>query len=394
MTVHSAKGLEFPVVFVAAIQKGVDTDLPVLAFSRVHGIGARWKNPATREEKDDLFQHAIRNERKEREGRESDRLFYVAMTRAEQHLVLSYSFGGKKPSNWAAIVNAKLAIDPETPRDERLEFETPEGNPWTLSLKITAEPPAALPRPQLDDVDVGQAVPPAQLQAPACPGQQDANTTATALSVFATCPRKYYLGAYLKMEGRIHKPDQNGSALPANELGIQVHALLANEPVAEPDPEALRLANVFRQSPLGRKSAASKRIEREFGFLMSLEDLVISGQIDLWFEDNGDLVIVDYKTDAVNGQEAHQRAQEYALQLQLYAMALERAIRRPPTRACLHFLKPNTIIDVDLRPSLLESPEQLVRDFQQAQETLTFPIHEGPHCKRCEFYKDLCPAGM
>ena len=40
MTVHSAKGLEFPVVFVAAIHKGVDTGVPVVAFSRHHGIGA------------------------------------------------------------------------------------------------------------------------------------------------------------------------------------------------------------------------------------------------------------------------------------------------------------------------------------------------------------------
>ena len=34
MTVHSAKGLEFPVVFVAAMHKGVDTGVPVVAFSR------------------------------------------------------------------------------------------------------------------------------------------------------------------------------------------------------------------------------------------------------------------------------------------------------------------------------------------------------------------------
>ena len=33
MTVHSAKGLEFPVVFVAALHKGVETDVPVVAFS-------------------------------------------------------------------------------------------------------------------------------------------------------------------------------------------------------------------------------------------------------------------------------------------------------------------------------------------------------------------------
>ena len=91
MTVHSAKGLEFPMVFVAALHKGVDTNAAVVAFSPRIGLGARWRNPAVREEKDDLFQHEIRQERARRENEESHRLLYVAMTRAEQHLVLSFS---------------------------------------------------------------------------------------------------------------------------------------------------------------------------------------------------------------------------------------------------------------------------------------------------------------
>ncbi len=101
MTVHSAKGLEYPVVFVAAMQKGVESSPPVVAFSRRFGLGARWRNPAAREDKDDLFMHALRAEWKQREEHESDRLLYVAMTRAEEHLVLSYS---GKPANWARVV--------------------------------------------------------------------------------------------------------------------------------------------------------------------------------------------------------------------------------------------------------------------------------------------------
>ena len=107
MTVHSAKGLEFPIVFVAALHKGIDTNLPVVAFSPRIGLGARWRMPGTRDEKDDLFQHAIRAERKQREMEESHRLLYVAMTRAEQHLALSFS--GQRPGNWAKVVAGRLA---------------------------------------------------------------------------------------------------------------------------------------------------------------------------------------------------------------------------------------------------------------------------------------------
>jgi hypothetical protein len=90
-----------------------------------------------------------------------------------------------------------------------------------------------------------------------------------------------------------------------------------------------------------RRIAKASRVEREFDFLMSVEDLVIRGQVDLWFQEGGELVIVDYKTDDVTASQAHQRAQDYAPQLRLYAMAVERVAGRPVDRAWLHFLRPN-----------------------------------------------------
>jgi len=123
-----------------------------------------------------------------------------------------------------------------------------------------------------------------------------------------------------------------------------------------------------------------------------VEDLVIRGQVDLWFEDGGELVLVDYKTDDVTAAEAPHRARDYTLQLRLYAMAVERMAGRSPDRAWLHFLRPNTLVEVDLTPSLIENPEQTVRDFQEAQSALAFPLVEGPHCKSCPHYHGLCEA--
>jgi len=37
--------------------------------------------------------------------------------------------------------------------------------------------------------------------------------------------------------------------------------------------------------------------------------------------------------------------------------------------------------------------EQVVRDFQEAQSKLNFPLNEGERCHRCPFHRDLCPAG-
>jgi CRISPR/Cas system-associated exonuclease Cas4 (RecB family) len=229
--------------------------------------------------------------------------------------------------------------------------------------------------------------------------QQDSNATVTALSLFAACPRRYYLSRYLGFEGHPRKPGDGALAsgepagLSAGEFGTQVHTLLSGNPVPGASPQALRLAEVFRQSPLARRAARATRIAREFDFLMAMEDLVIRGQVDLWFEEGGDLVVVDYKTDEVSTAEAHHRARDYGLQLRLYALAVERVAGRAPDRAWLHFLRPDTLVEVDLTPTLIESPEQTVRDFQEAQSKLDFPLNEGEQCKRCPYFRDLCPAG-
>jgi ATP-dependent exoDNAse (exonuclease V) beta subunit len=402
MTVHSAKGLEFPVVFVAAMHKGVNTGVPVVAFSRHCGLGARWRNPATGKDKDDLFQHALRQEWSWREEEESSRLLYVAMTRAERHLVLSFSTTGRQPANWDKLAIERLALSPGAPCDQVVVYHAPGGQPWKARIRIVQSAPELLGFPRTPRTP-RQETPVLQVSLPAVEEQQDGNATATALSLFASCPRKYYLSHYLGFEGRSRKPGEAAAAslhpaglsahLSASEFGTQVHALLAGSAVPDPAPEALRLVEVFRQSPLGRRAARATRTAREFDFLMAMEDLVIRGQVDLWFEEGGELVVVDYKTDEVTAAEAHHRARDYGLQLRLYARAVESVAGRAPGRACLHFLRPNTLVEVDLAPTLIESPEQTVRDFQEAQSKLDFPLVEGEQCKRCSFFRDLCPAG-
>jgi ATP-dependent exoDNAse (exonuclease V) beta subunit len=392
MTVHASKGLEFPVVFLAALDKGVKTDTPVVAFSRQYGLGARWRDPATGEEKDDLFQHALRAEWKKREDEESNRLLYVATTRAEELLVLSFS---GKPAKWAKDVAGRLGLDLDLAqaRDERLTMAAPDGKEWKLRVVVTNRAPEGALSAGAEMRTPTAAREPEFLPAAAMVERQESNATVTALAKFASCPRAYYLGNYLGFEGRLRKLEEPDAKLPAGELGTQVHALLAGSEVASPDIQAVRLAQVFRESALGQRVARAERVEREFDFLMAVEGLVIRGQVDLWFEEGGELAIVDYKTDAVTAAEAHQRAHDYELQVRLYALAVERVAGRAPDRAWLHFLRPNTAMEVDLTPSLLESPEQMVREFQEAQERGEFPLREGERCQRCPFYRDLCPAG-
>ena len=368
MTVHAAKGLEFPVVFLAAMHKGIDSKPGAISFSPRVGLGARWHHPLGRDDKDDAFQHAIRQELKQREKEEGHRLLYVAMTRAEEHLVLSFSTNGKKPQNWAAIVAERLGVQ-----------------------SVTEPPQRPAPR-ERDEPAVSVQF----LQRPALTEQHDSQANVTSIAMFADCPRRYYLSRYLGFEAmpRASEAADHGSGLSASEFGQQVHALLAGAAVESPDPEAAKLADLFRKSALGRRAATAATIEREFDFLMEVENLVLRGQIDLWFEGRGKTVLVDYKTDRVSAADVPVRAEQYTLQLRLYALALERLNGRAPDEAYVYFLRPNAAVPVDLRPSLFDSPEAAVRQFREAQERLHFPLHEGDHCRTCPHFTRLCPARL
>jgi ATP-dependent exoDNAse (exonuclease V) beta subunit len=323
------------------------------------------------------------------------------MTRAERHLVLSFSATGRKPANWDKLVIERLALHFGAPRDEVVDYQTADGKPWKARLRIVqAAPEPATPEFLSRPSAPREESPMTLVSLPVVEEQQDSNATVTALSLFAACPRKYYLARYLGFEGHPRNPGDGALAsgepagLSAGEFGTQVHTLLSGNPVPGASPEALRLAEVFRQSPLGRRAGRATRAAREFDFLMAVQELVIRGQVDLWFEEGGELVVVDYKTDEVGAAEAHHRARDYSLQLRLYALAVERVAGRAPDRAWLHFLRPNTLVEVDLAPTLIESPEQTVRDFQDAQSKLDFPPNAGEHCMRCPFYHDLCPVGQ
>ncbi|HEY7388651.1 MAG TPA: UvrD-helicase domain-containing protein [Bryobacteraceae bacterium] len=391
MTAHSAKGLEFPVVFVGALHKGTRNETTTLSFSRNYGLGARWRNPATREDKNDLFQHAIHEERKQRESEETNRLLYVAMTRTEEHLVLSFSGSPtRKPDHWAKAVLSQLpGIAADKPCDEIVTFTSPRGEEWKLRVFVTDQRPERLPLPAITEMDDKVE----WLEPPEPSESHDANATVTGIAAFAACPRRYYLAHYLGFEGRVAGREHNGTvgaAASAGEFGSLVHAVLAGKPLKDLDPQAAAMAAAFQQSTLGRRAARASRIEREFDFVMSVEGMVLRGQIDVWFEEGGELVLVDYKTDGVTAIEAHQRAHEYAIQLRLYALALEQIAGRAPDRAWLHFLRPNTLIPVDLTPSLLDSPEQVVRELKEAQAKQCFPLREEEHCTRCPFFHGLC----
>ena len=93
MTIHRAKGLEFPIVCVADLGRGPRWSSELLRIGRDGQIGLRLSRPGSGKAEPALAYKELGDARTEQEAAEERRLFYVAMTRAQERLVLSGAAG-------------------------------------------------------------------------------------------------------------------------------------------------------------------------------------------------------------------------------------------------------------------------------------------------------------
>jgi ATP-dependent helicase/nuclease subunit A len=106
MTIHAAKGLEFPVVCLADLGRQPNTQTPDLLVDGER-IGLRLMRLDGARSSPALDYEELCGERRAREAEEEDRILYVAMTRARERLLLS---GGVDFSRWPGSRQAPTAI--------------------------------------------------------------------------------------------------------------------------------------------------------------------------------------------------------------------------------------------------------------------------------------------
>ncbi len=97
MTIHRAKGLEFEIVCVADLGRGPRYFGELLRIGRDGRLGLRLGEPGTGRPLPALAYLELGEEQSAAEAREERRLFYVAMTRARERLILS---GAAKVDEW------------------------------------------------------------------------------------------------------------------------------------------------------------------------------------------------------------------------------------------------------------------------------------------------------
>ena len=103
----------------------------------------------------------------------------------------------------------------------------------------------------------------------------------------------------------------------------------------------------------------SQKLYREFRFTVKIKagrvdpslppplcgrDIILQGAVDLAFEENGTIVIVDYKTDRI--KEINELKSRYSTQLLLYKEAMEQCTELPLAQCILYSLRLGEWIDV------------------------------------------------
>ena len=408
LTVHAAKGLEFPVVFVpecASPSQQSRSDRVVLDPDGQLGLkvsgadgGRRWGPHG----------QGLSDRRLERELSQSRRLLYVAVTRARDLLVLSGRASKGKQESWRGWVDR---ISAEAVRRGLLRISREGGASQAISPQRAPVDPECIAElepsqdPNLERLLSSAGRPARTVSAPV-----------TQIADASACARRYHLLHELRLEERPEPepalPDPLGPepGSSATALGTLAHRLLELVPLQlEPaarreelsrllalegeDPaahaEVIDAACAFLDSPLGRRMAAApaKHLEREQPFLLRLGEpgleLLLRGQIDALLLEPDAATVVDYKLSQARDP------QRYAAQLDAYALAASELLQGTlPVRTGIVFLRskgaPYAERPATSAPDLLAVRERLLtaaRAIADGQSSGNWPKVDPSRCR-------------
>lgn len=369
MTIHQAKGLEFPIVVVPDLARGQRGPTSRVAFDSRLGPLVRAVTPG----RDagvcglDIF----RLQQEDEEAAEAIRLLYVATTRAADYLILSAGVEDfDKPAGWLAYVGEHFdlrtgALRVRLPRD----YARPE-----VTVTLT-RPPAPSDVDGASRVDwervaaearesaaAGRGVVP-PLVAPVMP-----DLLTRRVFSFSRLAGNFTARELTDEEQYPIERLDDSAAGDATELGILVHAVLAQINFATHDAVAARcrheitrrsetatvepatataMIERFLRSPRADELRAATVVHRELEFLLRWppgeagDGRMLQGFIDCLYQDRaGRWHVLDYKTNRVPAAAVPGVAASYELQMSLYALAAEEVLGVSPASLVLSFLQP------------------------------------------------------
>ena len=349
LTIHAAKGLEFKVVIVADAGRDRVPPSPDEILALPDGrFGFRVADPVTAKRRGAFDYEAVREARQEAERAERLRLYYVAMTRAKERLIVSGSVdlgSDREVPTPIAWVLDRLEADDELAEAGDVPIELVRGDARLLVRvdRFRPEPVALEPEPQeegqlalfaaLDDVAARPDAPelPPLVALPEPPLLRVRRLSFTALSTFEQCAYKYFARYGLGLSERPVELEE-GADRSGTEVGSLVHALLEQIDLAAPvvpeleDEQVRGLVAAYCESDLARRVAALEGVEKERHFTFEHDGVLVHGYLDALHLREGRALVLDYKTNALGDASPEEIVEDdYRLQRLVYALACFRA---------------------------------------------------------------------
>jgi DNA helicase-2/ATP-dependent DNA helicase PcrA len=372
LTVHKAKGLEFPVVFLVGCaeskfplqRRGDALALPdeLVAEELASGAGG----------------HVL----------EERRLFYVAMTRAMDELVLTSAadYGTARARKLSRFVVE--ALDLPSPRPVARRTSPLEA----LAREAPAPEPKAAPENEIGEDEL-------------------LRLSYRQIDDYETCPLKYRYLHVLRVPLLAHHAVVYGHAVH-EAVRSHFERRLAGQPAGADALVAALDAAWISEGFLSREHEEERRregervlrrfhaeeaerpwrpvaVEQDFAF--QLEQNRVQGRFDLVLEQNGETAIVDFKTGEVRDAAAAERRARESLQLDIYALAWLKTRGRLPERVELRFLESGLTGSRRPTPQGAQATEARTRAAASAIRRREFEARPTFFaCSQCPF-REICP---
>jgi DNA helicase-2/ATP-dependent DNA helicase PcrA len=397
MSVHAAKGLEFPVVFILSVapRRFPHTEQkPVIEFPE-----ALRKGPPP---------PANIHEQEER------RLLYVGLTRAKDRLyVSSVTKPGKKPS----VFISDLTSNPTVEARDIERIQVPEAPSETADPPLTETVLPVLPsapRPQGslfgDGADGPGIHPPLARWAshtPVIKPEEKLQLSASALETYDTCPQKFMFSHYLRIPTGPQPALTFGNIMhqcvrrffelrrqgPVQFEQLQAHFEQVWKGTGFEDDyqeQAYKKAGLeqLRVFVSRHENVTTLPLTAEAHFSLDLGDVVLEGRIDQInpLPDHS-VELVDYKT----GRPPSQKDADKSLQLSVYALAARHQMHLNPTRLTFYSLTNNEPVRTVRTSKSLDLVLSEIRGVADQIRKQLFPPKPGFACKYCD-YELICPA--
>jgi DNA helicase-2/ATP-dependent DNA helicase PcrA len=364
MTVHSSKGLEFPIVFM---------------INLIAGRFPTRNRRDTIEIPDDLIKETLPTG--DEHIQEERRLFYVGMTRAKKYLymMLGKNYGGKRdttPSGYLEETGLKIQEIKDNKKDNKLGFfESQKQFKEPRITKIEGKAPDYISYSQIDN--------------------------------YLVCPLRYKFSYTLRV------PTPPNCALS---FGNTIHETLKEfhtQKMLDQNPTLEDLLTSYEKNwiPLGYDNEKHRKLRYEDGikllekyyeknkdldvkhigleknFVLDIGDIKLKGKIDrIDQHPDGEIEIIDYKT----GKEKSQKEVDDDVQMTIYTMAAKEALKIEPNSLSLYYVEPNVKLSTSRTQKQVDAQKEIIKGVVEGIKSKNFEPTPGRHCTWCDF-KDICP---